>query len=167
MDEASALLLAAALQDVEKPPWFGCFTTRDPARVSAAASASRPTSSNCSRSTRALAEHLAAELTDAAQHPAQRTRRAVRRAKGNPLFLLELAHARLELGSLDAIPGSLEDLIAARIDRLSPADRSLLRHAAVLGDRFAPRLFERTLGDGVPPPGAVGAPRRLHRRRPG
>ena len=152
MDEASALLLATALQEVQKTSWFGCFTTRDPAEGLGSRMGFPAERLDLQPLDAQLAEHLAAELTDAAHIPHSELVELCARAKGNPLFLLELAHARLEVGSLDAIPGSLEDLIAARIDRLSPADRNLLRHAAVLGDRFAPRLFERTLGDGFPRP---------------
>ncbi len=152
MDEASALTIAAALHEVDKTSWFGCFTTRDPAEGLGSRLGFAADSMELQPLDAQLAEHLAAELTDAARIPHSELVELCARAKGNPLFLLELAHARLEVGSLDAIPGSLEDLIAARIDRLSPADRNLLRHAAVLGDRFAPRLFERTLGDGFPRP---------------
>ncbi|MFM2078551.1 MAG: hypothetical protein RJA49_2441 [Actinomycetota bacterium] len=152
MDEASALIIAAALQAVEDRPWFACFTTRDPAQGLGARLGYTSSTMELAPLDAALAESLAAELTDDAGIPQHELTELCARANGNPLFLLELAHARREMGSLDAIPGSLEDLVAARIDRLSPNDRSLLRHAAVLGDRFSSRLFDRTLGDVFPPP---------------
>ncbi len=152
MDEASAMLFGVALQQVESTSWFGCFTTRDRSAGLDSRLGFEAEIVELDPLDAQLAELLAAELTDAAHIPHSELVELCARANGNPLFLLELAHARLEVGSLDAIPGSLEDLIAARIDRLSPADRTLLRHAAVLGDRFAPRLFERTLGDTFPHP---------------
>ncbi len=62
-----------------------------------------------------------------------------RRAGGNPLFVVELVHAVLGGGRTedaeddDALPGTLEALLAERIDRLPPSDRALVRQLAVLG----------------------------------
>jgi len=147
MDEASSLVIAAALQHIDDLPWFGCFTTRDPSQGLSSRLGYPASTMELGPLDGLLAESLAAELTDDAEVPHSELLELCARANGNPLFLLELAHARREMGSLDAIPGSLEDLIAARIDRLSPNDRSLLRHAAVLGDRFSAALFDQTLGD--------------------
>ena len=152
MDEASAAVLARALQSIANSPWFGCFTTRDRSQGLDARLGFDASFMELAPLGADLAERLAAELTDEYDIPHDELLALCARANGNPLFLLELAHARREVGSLDAIPGSLEDLIGARIDRLAPSDRNLLRHAAVLGDRFAPKLFERTLGDGFPRP---------------
>jgi class 3 adenylate cyclase/tetratricopeptide (TPR) repeat protein len=157
MDEASALLFARALQGVEQRRWLACLTTRDPndglgSRLGFAADQIRLAPLD-----EALAEHLASVLTDDAGIGAVELRDLCARAQGNPLFLLELARARHEFGSLAEIPEALEDLVAARIDNLAPADRTLLRHAAVLGDRFSPALFHRTLGD------VLAAPERWHR----
>jgi class 3 adenylate cyclase/tetratricopeptide (TPR) repeat protein len=58
------------------------------------------------------------------------------RAHGNPLFLLELVAAAREGSAVDALPDSVEALLASRIDVLGPADRTLLREAAVLGTSF-------------------------------
>jgi class 3 adenylate cyclase/tetratricopeptide (TPR) repeat protein len=152
MDEASALAISNALQSLGGSPWFGCFTTRDRAIGLSSRLGFEAASLDLQPLGDQLAQELAAALTDDADIPHSELVELCNRAKGNPLFLLELAHARRELGSLDAIPGSLEDLISARIDRLAPASRNLLRHAAVLGDRFNPRLFDRTLGESFPSP---------------
>ena len=157
MDEASALLLARALQGVEDRPWLACLTTRDQMQGLGARLGFEARAIELAPLDEALAEHLASALTDDALIGQSELRELCARARGNPLFLLELSHARRELGSLDAIPEALEDLVAARIDRLAPADRTLLRHAAVLGDRFSPALFDRTLG------GVIGTPARWHR----
>jgi class 3 adenylate cyclase/tetratricopeptide (TPR) repeat protein len=59
----------------------------------------------------------------------------VERAAGNPLFLIGLAEDRSE-----DLPETLEATVAARIDRLPPSDRHLLRRLAVAGPRITPNL---------------------------
>jgi class 3 adenylate cyclase len=83
--------------------------------------------------------------------PAKAMNAIVARADGIPLYAVEtvrmlLAEGRLTLedgvyrprGDLDdiAVPESLTALIAARLDGLSPADRSLIADASVLGQSF-------------------------------
>lgn len=58
------------------------------------------------------------------------------RAEGRPLFLLELLEALKSGDDVEALPRSVEGLIATRIDRLKPRDRNLLRRVAVLGSGF-------------------------------
>ncbi len=70
----------------------------------------------------ALAPHVTAAL--------------VERSNGNPFFLRELIAAARDGAELDALPATVEALLTARIDTLMPADRRLLRRAAVLGQRF-------------------------------
>jgi class 3 adenylate cyclase/tetratricopeptide (TPR) repeat protein len=60
----------------------------------------------------------------------------VARSQGNPLFLRELIAAARGGAELDELPATVEALLTARIDTLMPADRRLLRRAAVLGQRF-------------------------------
>jgi class 3 adenylate cyclase/tetratricopeptide (TPR) repeat protein len=74
------------------------------------------------------------------------------RAAGNPLFLEELTHAAgEEEGAVEeAVPSSLQAVIAARIDRLPPDRRRVLQTAAVLGREFHAVLLELVLGDGEP-----------------
>ncbi len=78
-----------------------------------------------------------------------------RRAGGNTLFLFELLEAVRKTGTIEALPHSVESLIAGDIDRLSPEDRTVLRYAAVLGGSFEPDLLaeaaraEVSLDDGV------------------
>jgi DNA-binding SARP family transcriptional activator/tetratricopeptide (TPR) repeat protein len=61
-------------------------------------------------------------------------------AGGNPLFLEQLMAFAQEGGTVDAVPPSLEALIAARLDLLHPEEQALLHRAAVIG-----RSFERAL----------------------
>lgn len=82
---------------------------------------------------------------------ADATSRLVARAGGVPMYAVEfvrmlLAGGELEevdgvltvVGSLDefALPESLQAVVGARLDRLSPADRELVQDAAVLGQSF-------------------------------
>jgi len=73
----------------------------------------------------------------------------VTRADGNPLFLRELLRTAVEAGGVDALPDSLEPLLVAQIDLLSPADRQVLRAAAVLGAHFDRLMVEELLESGA------------------
>ena len=76
---------------------------------------------------------LAHALADDAPLARHETEALVRRAGGSPLFLTELVRATGRGLRLDELPGSVEALLAAQVDRLPPADRRLLRAAAVVG----------------------------------
>jgi class 3 adenylate cyclase len=64
-------------------------------------------------------------------------------SKGNPLFVKELALAIREAGRTDPgqpslpIPDSLQALVAARLDRLTPSSKRVLCRAAVVGKWFS------------------------------
>ncbi|HEX6139599.1 MAG TPA: AAA family ATPase, partial [Candidatus Limnocylindria bacterium] len=87
---------------------------------------------------------LAALAPDLPRDLAYRVRQ---RADGVPLYAVEMARMLTErsaataddpLGDIVDIPESLHALLAARIDALPAAERSLLLTAAVLGRRFRP-----------------------------
>jgi predicted ATPase/class 3 adenylate cyclase len=59
------------------------------------------------------------------------------KAGGNPFFLESLVTQAGQSGAVASLPESIEEVVAAQIDQLSPAQRSVLRHAAVLGSQFA------------------------------
>jgi tetratricopeptide (TPR) repeat protein len=61
--------------------------------------------------------------------------RVVETAQGNPLFAEQLVAALQDEGAV-SVPASLHALLAARLDRLGPAERDLLRCAAVIGAAF-------------------------------
>lgn len=67
------------------------------------------------------------------------------RSAGNVLFLFELLDMVRKTGSTDALPDSVEAVVAADIDRLAPPDRMVLRYASVLGATFDPDLLETAL----------------------
>ena len=68
-----------------------------------------------------------------------------RRSSGSPLFLFELLDLVRTTGSVGSLPESVEAVVAADIDELSPADRTVLRYASVLGTAFDPSLLARAL----------------------
>ena len=66
----------------------------------------------------------------------------VRRSGGNPLFATEILRTARDVGSLDAVPLSLEATLAVQIDALDGAARKLLRYASVLGREFPRAVLE-------------------------
>jgi class 3 adenylate cyclase/tetratricopeptide (TPR) repeat protein len=62
-------------------------------------------------------------------------KRCVERAGGNPLFLEQLMRNAVE-GDSSSVPGSVQSLAQARLDRLGPDDKTALQAASVLGQRF-------------------------------
>ena len=79
------------------------------------------------------AYRLAAQFTSVSLEAA---RDYVMRADGNPLFLEQLLLNVSEVLKAD-LPGSIQALILARMDRLPAADRTALQVASVLGQRFS------------------------------
>lgn len=71
-------------------------------------------------------------------------RNCVARASGHPLFLDQLLRAGSASG---ALPGSLQSLVLARLDRLAVQDRDALQAAAVLGQRFPAEALLHLMGD--------------------
>ena len=76
-----------------------------------------------------IAERAAAGL------PADARARVAETARGNPLFAEQLVATWQDEGAV-SVPDSLHALLAARLDRLGPAERDLLRSAAVIGADF-------------------------------
>jgi serine/threonine protein kinase/tetratricopeptide (TPR) repeat protein len=72
----------------------------------------------------------------------------VTRAGGNPLFIEELATALADSDRMGAIPESARDVIRARLDRLSPAAKTLVKYAAVLGSTARLPLLEELVDGG-------------------
>ena len=64
---------------------------------------------------------------------------ALELAEGNPLFLEQLCAHAIEQGSHGAertMPPTILALLAARLDRLGPAERAVIEHAAIVGTEF-------------------------------
>jgi len=60
--------------------------------------------------------------------------RCVERSGGNPLFLEQLLHGATD--AVAALPGSVQSVVQARLDRLGAPERHAIRVASVLGQRF-------------------------------
>jgi class 3 adenylate cyclase len=81
---------------------------------------------------------LISTLLERAVLPAETQQALLERAGGNPLYAEEFVRllADRELGEVPEVPASVQALIAARLDTLSPERKSLLQDAAVLGKVF-------------------------------
>ena len=73
-------------------------------------------------------------------------RRCVERAQGNPLFLTQLLQSGADDG---AIPGTIRNVLLARLDRLPATERAALQAASVAGQRFTPSLVAHLCGGAV------------------
>ena len=84
----------------------------------------------------------------------------VRRAGGNPLYAHELARVlgRSEAPATEAIPESLQAVIAAHLDALTPDLKSVAADASVVGEVFWPGAIAEIGGTAV-----TGIEARLHR----
>ena len=79
------------------------------------------------------------------QIPEAAAREIVERSDGIPLFVEELTKSLVESGDFADIPGSLQVLLIARIDRLGDA-KKVLQLASVIGRPFD-KAFIRAVGD--------------------
>ncbi len=74
------------------------------------------------------------------------TGRIVEAAEGNPLFVEQLLQASAEDPAWDPtaeIPGTIQSVLAARLDRLGPGERAFIERAALIGREFWPNaVFE-------------------------
>ncbi len=89
------------------------------------------------------AERLAksfAGMTDAL------VRECVQRAAGNPLFLEQLLLNADEAGQAN-LPGSIQSLVHARLDRLEAPHKQAVQAAAVLGQRFSLEALRHLIED--------------------
>ncbi|HVH50531.1 MAG TPA: ABC transporter substrate-binding protein, partial [Gaiellaceae bacterium] len=94
--------------------------------------------------------------------PAPLERRVLEAAEGNPFFLEELVRSLIDVGALaraengwrfdhDAeieVPQTVEKVILARLDRLSPESHDTLTAASALGRTFALPLLEGVIQNG-------------------
>jgi predicted ATPase/class 3 adenylate cyclase len=90
------------------------------------------------------ASALAGAVIDAADPFAIR---CVERSGGNPFLLDQLLRHR---GGDDSLPGSVHTVVQARMDRLDPVDRKILKVASVLGQRFSTAGLAAVIGPPQP-----------------
>jgi class 3 adenylate cyclase/tetratricopeptide (TPR) repeat protein len=146
MDQASAELFGRLAGAVGATSWLICVTRRDVESGFVA-----PSEDTTRIKLRPLDEKAATALAEVVTKDAPLSPRElgalVERSGGNPLFLRELIAASRSGETLEALPDSIEEVIAARIDRLSNDDRYLLRQLAVLGQSFSTDLLPHVVDE--------------------
>jgi len=90
------------------------------------------------------AQALAAGLV---VHDAGLIANCIERAEGNPLFLEQLLRNSEEESAGAAMPGSIQSLVLARMDRLATVDKQALQAAAVIGQRFTLESLRAVVAD--------------------
>lgn len=157
IDEASRTVVAALVDVVPSRPVLLVLTHR---------LEHRPTFGESANSTTMVLRHLDVEegaalvcgMLGNRSLPAEVQRLIEARAEGNPFYMEEVTRSLLEAGVLARsngsyavqrpldtirIPGSIEEVILSRIDRLEPPARGALQLASVIGREFTARLLRR------------------------
>jgi class 3 adenylate cyclase/tetratricopeptide (TPR) repeat protein len=153
MDAASAALVRALADELHMLPWLVVVSRRDREGGFTAAPGPHVVRMELQPLNGADALALAEAVADASPLPPHVVALAAERSGGSPQFLRDLLRAAAS-GSTD-LPDSIESAALARLDRLAPADRMLIRRASVLGLSFHPRELQELLGDDVPVPTAA------------
>jgi class 3 adenylate cyclase/tetratricopeptide (TPR) repeat protein len=118
--DAPIVLLCLSRPDLldERPRWGGAAFTLEPLTDG---------------ESQTLLDELASEWP---MTPAARARIADG-AEGNPLFLEQMVAMLSDRGTLPSdVPPTIQALLAARLDRLEPLERSVLERAAIVGKEF-------------------------------
>ncbi len=92
------------------------------------------------------AEDAAALAASLSEMPEPVVRSCVERAEGNPLFLEQLL-LNAEGAALEKLPGTIQALVLARMDRLEPAHRDALQAASILGQRYSLEALRHLIDD--------------------
>jgi class 3 adenylate cyclase/tetratricopeptide (TPR) repeat protein len=149
MDDASSELLRFLGTELAGQPWLAC-TTRRPVDGGFAAAEGNPPLPALSLRLEPLPMDDAKTLIRAAAGRSlsdDELSAITERGAGNPLFLQELASPEAAAEGVEELPETVEALVATRIDRLAPSDRTLLRWASVLGVSFSGALIVEVLAD--------------------
>jgi class 3 adenylate cyclase/predicted ATPase len=151
MDEASSDLLRHLGSQVTSKPSLICATRR-PGPGGFIAAEGMPPVAALTIHLEPLGADAAKSLIDAAgangMHPDE-VAAITERAGGNPLFLQELVTSDRREADVE-LPENVEAVIVARIDKLAPAERTLLRFASVMGSTFSGELVGRVLAQEDP-----------------
>lgn len=108
---------------------------------------------------------LVEQLLDGGALPATARDMLLKRAEGNPFYLGELVRAMMATGAIErdddgnwrttpqfmtvTLPGTIEELILARIDRLEDEAKQVLKAAAVVGRTFFYRVLKAVTAAGT------------------
>lgn len=144
-DDASAALLRALIASSADRPWLILLSRRAGRGARFVTDQPHARTLGVSPLEPEAATRLAISLTEDDPPSGHELATLVERAGGNPLFLRELLDAWRTARSIQDLPDSVETLMAARLDRLPPADRDIVRAAAVLGTVFDGALLPSVL----------------------
>ena len=152
LDDGSRFLLSHLVAKAALRPWLVCVTTRPGAEplVSADGQGVRI---ELAPLTGSAAEQLAIAVAEQWALSIDAVHTLAERSGGNPFFVRELVFAAQHGETLESLPETVESLLTTRIDTLDPADRMLLRYAAVLGPTFELDLLGEILEDEIPEAG--------------
>ncbi|MGY2874246.1 class 3 adenylate cyclase/tetratricopeptide (TPR) repeat protein [Marmoricola sp. URHA0025 HA25] len=151
MDPASADLLSLLATATGEQPWLLVVSRRDQPLGWIPRDDLESLEMRVSPLTTEDAIRLALSAAGEQSLPRPTLAALAQKAGGNPLFLESLVSQAGPAGSVETLPESIEEVVAAQIDQLSPAHRDVLRRAAVLGSQFATSDLVGLLGD-VPTP---------------
>jgi class 3 adenylate cyclase/tetratricopeptide (TPR) repeat protein len=141
-DGASVGLLGRLEAECETRPWLLVSARRDPEQGYVAETGERLTIGPMPDED---VRTLVRLITEAAPLRTHVIEAIVRRAGGYPLFAEEIVRAGRDLGSLDALPESLEAAMATQVDALDRSARRVLQFASVLGQSFSTATLKRLL----------------------
>jgi len=146
VDDASAQLLTYLGTRTADLPWLLLVARRESDRGFAPAATTPITLAPL---TKKDVRELVMSATEAAPLRPHELDQVIARTGGNPLFAMEIIKAVREIGSLDAVPLSLEAAMAAQVDALDRHNRRVLRYASVLGRSFSRNVLAEVLaGEG-------------------
>ncbi len=145
MDDVSRDLLERLTTGIAARPWLVCVTRRDEETGFSAPRGDRSISLRPMPLGEEDAERLLTVASEDAPLRPDEIQALAGRSGGNPLFLRELLLTARSAGGLEELPTSIEGMVMAQIDRLTPPDRRLLRYASVLGASFSDDLVAALL----------------------
>ena len=146
MDEASAKLLSYLCGQIGLHPWLFAVARQASSRFVAPQTEIvvrielKPLTPQDSLR---LAQ-LATQQTPLAAHVLEVV---AQRSGGNPQFLRDLLQKVVDSGGIADLPDSAEAATLAQIDSLTPEERTVVRHAAVFGLTFHPRMLAWFAGE--------------------
>jgi class 3 adenylate cyclase/tetratricopeptide (TPR) repeat protein len=169
IDEQSREIVERAVAQINRAPVMLIFTHRPEFQPQW-----RPSAAFTSIHLRRLSEDETTEILRAVAQgplPPELEQLVLAKAEGSPFFAEEITRALLEGGYLTRenghhrltrpveevlIPGTVQEVIAARLDRLAPHAKRALQVAAVLGRQFHRHQLEQLLqDDGIDVAGAL------------
>lgn len=161
MDEASAELLSYLCGGLDARPWLFAVSRRPSAGGFTAPQATTVVRIELNPLGPQDALRMAQLATQQSPLPVHVLEAVAKRSGGNPQFLRDLLRKAIESGGIADLPDSAEAAAMTQIDALSAEDRAIVRHAAVFGTTFHPRMLAWFAEEGDFPPPSPGTWERL------